>query len=232
MSASSKPRNGRSLSPASPDPALTDVAREPEPASRIHERVPPSSFSRLATADAPAQLPGPEDPERESQRREARIVQTLLLQVHGMSKVTLDKIVAAGLATLPALSSADPEELATATGVPEALGAVIVESFRPFGSREHAWDARDREQIEQLVVRLRAQQGEFERASQAWTGEASRRKKELREERARTILEIELHLARLGEIEALEDVEQLPFARKLDRLEAFLLSSRDKYRDT
>lgn len=173
----------------------------------------------------------------DGEQREGAILQSLLLQVPNVKKVTIDKLYAAGLTTLQALFLANPGDVAAATGIAEPLAARIVEHFRAYrdkvrGSVPDTTRASEREQIAQLVARLRAEHDEYERVSLSWSDEASHRKKELRDARARTALEIQLVLARLGEVEALKEIERLPFAQKLARLESFLLEMRDRYRQS
>jgi hypothetical protein len=171
----------------------------------------------------------------DGEQREAMILQSLLLQVPGVNKVTIDKLYAAGLTTLKSLFLASPGDVAAAAGISESLAALVVESFRAYRAKlrdsiPDATRAAEREQIARLVAQLRAEQDEYERVSEAWTREAGQRKKELREARTRTTLAIQLELARLGEVEMLKEVERLPVEGKLVRLEAFLVEARDKYR--
>lgn len=81
---------------------------------------------------------------------------------------------------------------------------------------------RGREEIAQLTARLRSEHKEYESASQSWSPEAEEKKRELRKARAGTWVEIEAALVCLGEVERLQEIERLPFAQKLARLEAFL----------
>jgi hypothetical protein len=167
-------------------------------------------------------------------QREAAITQSLLLQVPEVKKVTIDRLYAAGLATLQAFFLATPGDVAAAAGIAEPLAARIVERFRAYrdqvrGSMPDATRATEREQLAQLIARLRTEHDEHERVAESWTDEAKLRKRELRDARARTVLEIQLVLARLGEVEWLREIERLPFERKLVRLEAFLCEARDKY---
>ena len=82
--------------------------------------------------------------------------------------------------------------------------------------------SRGREEIAQLTARLRSEHNEYESASQSWSPEAEKKKRELRKARADTLVEIGAALARLGEVKRLQEIERLPFEQKLARLEAFL----------
>jgi hypothetical protein len=167
-------------------------------------------------------------------QREAVILQSLLLQVSDVKKVTLDRMYAAGLTTLEAMFLATPGDIAATTGISEDLAAHIVERFRAYRDQvkatvPDATRARERERVAELVSRLRREHDEYERAAQAWSREASEKKKELRQARAQTLLDIQVALARLGEVERLEQLERLPFEKKLSHLESFLEEARDKY---
>jgi hypothetical protein len=167
-------------------------------------------------------------------QREGVILQSLLLQVPGVKKVTLDKMYAAGLSTLEAMVLATPQDLAATTGMPEALAERVVQRFREYRDqvRATAPDAarsRERARLAELTQLLRQQHEEHERASQSWSREAEERRKSLRKARAQTMLDIQVELARLGEVERVARIEKLPFDAKLAQLEAFLDEARDKY---
>ena len=167
-------------------------------------------------------------------QREAVILQSLLLQVPDVKKVTLDKLYAAGLTSLEALFLATPADIAATTGISEALALRVVERFRayreqvkaavPDASRTH-----ERERVAELTARLRREHDEFELAAQSWTREADEKRKTLRKARAQTLLDLQVVLARLGEVERLKELERLPFERKVLHLESFLEEAREKY---
>ena len=167
-------------------------------------------------------------------QREAAILQSLLLQVPEVKKVTLDRMYAAGLTTLEAMFLANPGDIAATTGIAEPLARQIVERFRAYREQikatvPDATRARDRERIAELTARLRRENDDYERAAASWTREASDQKKELRKVREQTLLDIQVALARLGEVDRLSRLERLPFEKKLAHLESFLEEARDKY---
>jgi hypothetical protein len=167
-------------------------------------------------------------------QREAAILQSLLLQVPEVKKVTLDRMYAAGLTTLEAMFLATPGDITATTGIAEPLARQIVERFRAYREQvkatvPDATRARDREHIAELTARLRRENEEYEQAAASWTREASDQKKELRKAREQTLLDIQVALARLGEVERLTQLERLPFEKKLAHLESFLEEARDKY---
>ena len=167
-------------------------------------------------------------------QREAVILQSLLLQVPEVKKVTLDKLYAAGLTTLEAMLLATPGDVAASTGIDEALARHIVARFGEYKEQVRkavpdATRANEREKVAELTARLRREHAAFESAAKAWTREADEQKKELRRARAQTLLDIQLVLARLGEVDRIKEIERLPFDRKLVHLESFLEEARDKY---
>jgi len=158
-------------------------------------------------------------------QREGVILQALLLQVTDVKKVTLDKMYAAGLSTLDAMMLATPADIAATTGIAEVLAERIVARFRAYHEQVKATapDAnRVRERIAALTHRLRSEHDAYERAGQSWSRDAAERKKEHRRARAQTLLDIQVELARMGEVERLARLDRLPFDGKLTQLEVFL----------
>jgi hypothetical protein len=154
--------------------------------------------------------------------------------VPDVKKVTIDKLYAAGLTTLEAMLLATPGDVAATTGIDEALATRIVERFREYreqlkAAHPDATRAQEREKVSELTARLRREHEDFEAVAKGWSREAEEKKKELRKARAQTLLDIQVVLARLGEVERLKEIERLPFDKKLVHLEAFLEEARDKY---
>ena len=167
-------------------------------------------------------------------QRESVILQSLLLQVPDVKKITLDKMYAAGLSTLEAMLLATAADIAATTGVAEQTAQRIVERFKAYRAHVKATtpDAartRERQHIADLASKLRREHDAYERISRSWSREAAEQKKELRKVRAQTLLDIQVELARLGEVDRLNQIERLPFEGKLTELEAFLEDARDKY---
>jgi hypothetical protein len=167
-------------------------------------------------------------------QRESAIIQSLLLQVPDVRKVTIDKLYAAGLNSLSGLVVARADELAVATGIAPRIAERIVEKFQAYRHELHnaspdATRAGERSKIEALVVELGKQHEAFERAASAWTVEATEEKKRLRHARHKTLMQISVMLARLGEVGRLHEIEKLPFDRKLEQLRSFLKDAQEKY---
>jgi hypothetical protein len=167
-------------------------------------------------------------------QRESVILRSLLLQVPGVKKITLDKMIAAGLSTLEAMFLATPADMVATTGIALPLAERIVQRFGVYRDQVRATvpdatRAGERERLAELTARLRREHEEFERVSQSWSLEASERKRQIRKARAQTLCEIQVGLARLGEVERLARIERLAFDAKLAELEVFLEEAADRY---
>lgn len=163
----------------------------------------------------------------ERDQRESIIIHSLLGQVPDVRKVTVDKLYAAGLTTLEVFFLAKPEDLAATAGIPDWLGAKIVEKFQAYRGEMQsvapdATRSAERAKLATLVQDLRTQQEGYERASSGWTEDAADEKKRLRQARQDSLLQINVVLAQLGEVELIHEIEKLPFERRIDRLAAFL----------
>jgi hypothetical protein len=170
-------------------------------------------------------------------QRESVIVQSLLLQVPEVRKVTIDKLYAAGISSVSALFSARADELVAAAGIPQRLAERIVEKCQAYRrdlmtASPDLTRAEDRAAIERLTGELARQNEEFERLEGSWSVDATEEKKKLRRARDRTVMQISVVLARLGEVGRLRTIEKLPFARKLVELRAYLNEARERYSAT
>lgn len=166
-------------------------------------------------------------------QREAAILHSLLAQIPDVGKVTIDKLYAAGLTTLETMLLANTADLAATTGIAESLAARIVARFRLYKEEMASAsvdEARtyERGKIAELVAKLRAENVEFAEAAAGWTDDAVQRKKDVLLARTQTMVAVDLQLARLGEIALVRELERLPFAHKLRRLEAFLAAANDQ----
>ena len=172
--------------------------------------------------------------EVDQSQRESVIIHSLLLQVPGVRKVTIDKLYAAGLSSLEPMFAAKSEDIVATTGIERLLADRIVERFQHY-RRElksvvpDAGHTQERDRLAQLAKRLRHQHDEFEKAAASWTGDSAAKKKSMREARAATLLEVNVVLARLGEVERLKTFERLPFGKKLEELEAYLAEAEKSY---
>jgi hypothetical protein len=166
----------------------------------------------------------------EHDRREPIIVQSLLLQVPGVHRLTMEKVFAAGLSSLQVFLRARPEEVAATAGIPAQVAGLIVEMFQEYRRQVQASvadpsRAAERRQLEQLLGELRGQHQAYEVAAAAWTEEAREQRKRLRRLRQETMHKVNVVLARLGEIDRIQELERLPYDRKVERLEAYLVEA-------
>lgn len=189
-----------------------------------------ASYDRLAEA-----LPQAFALDRDTSQREAVIVQSLLLSVPDVRKVTIDKLHAAGLTSLPVLFAARADEVAQVAGITVALATRIVDRFQSYRremSTASLSDARaaEREKLAELLHQLRAHHQGYEDQQDAWQAEAKARKRVCFRAREEAWLAISVLLARFGEVERLAGIERVPFARRIALLSEYLEEARDKYR--
>ena len=173
--------------------------------------------------------------DRDKSQREAVIIQSLCLSVPDVRKVTIDKLLAAGLTNLKMLFDAKPDEIAQVAGIPESLALRIVERFQAYRyelQNASPQDARaaERERLAALMVTLREQHVGYEDAAGGWSPEAKGKKRELFRLREETWLAISLLLARFGEVDRLQGIEKVPFAQRIAQLTEYLEEARQKYR--
>jgi hypothetical protein len=161
----------------------------------------------------------------ERNRREPIIVQSLLRQVPDVRKVALDKIYAAGLTTLEMFFAARPRDLADATGLELGMCERIIARFERYRSEvAHATPdaerSREHAQLRELADKLAQQNRAYDQGA-GWKGQRVDRR-QLRKERSDLVLQINVLLARLGHVELVNELERLPFGKKVERIERYL----------
>lgn len=203
--------------------ALETVGKSGEPRITSEQRKElTDAFELLA-----AELPGAFDLSEERDRREPIIVQSLLRQIPDVRKVALDKLYSAGLTALEMYYAAQPYDIAQAAGLSEDLAARIVKRFAQY-RRETSIGAPDLERSHEhkklalLVARLAQQNEAFDTASKSWSKKAERDKKRVRKERSDTVLELNVLLARLGEVELVQRMEKMAFQAKVEALTVYM----------
>jgi hypothetical protein len=162
----------------------------------------------------------------ERERREPIIVQALLLKVPGLERLALDRILAAGLGRLETLFRARPDELAAVADLAPDLAAAIVAQIQQFRRETPAPLAAPdptaaRAELAAVAAGVSALHRRFEEASQGWSESMREDKRRLRRQREERFLDVEITLARLGELELLERLSRLPFARRIEELERY-----------
>ena len=162
--------------------------------------------------------------EGERDRREPIVVRALLEQVAGFEPLMIDKLMAAGLGTLAQLFAARADEIAAVTGIPDAIAAAVAERIQAFHRSTPAAlatvdpTATIRE-LDKYVEQLRVEHAAFEEAARGWTASDRAAKKDLRQRRQSTFLQVTIALVRLSEIDAALRLPKLPFARRIDDLD-------------
>ncbi|HEY6555762.1 MAG TPA: zinc ribbon domain-containing protein [Polyangiaceae bacterium] len=187
-----------------------------------------------AYQDLALQLPGAFSLDEDGDRREPIIVQSLLAQISDVKKVALDKIYAAGLTSLSAFYVAKPSDIVEATGLPLELCQRIWERFQRYRRQisEMPPDAdrtAEHNKLSELTTLLGNLNAAYEGRGVAVSAQ-TRDKKQIRQERTETMLEINVLMARLGEVRRVELLERLPFERKLEELERYLQAHNSKHR--
>jgi hypothetical protein len=163
----------------------------------------------------------------ERDRREPVIVESLLFQVEGVERLTVDKLFGVGLNRLDALINAKADEIEVVAGIKPALAAAIVAQFQAYrGSGKATVSAPDpgseRQELADLLIALSLQNDDFNRASSAWDDAAVARKRELRKQRDQTFNKIKVAMARLGERDQLARLEKMPFDERITALDRYL----------
>ena len=164
--------------------------------------------------------------EGERDRREPLIIRALLEQVTGLEPVMIETLMAAGFSKLSALTSARADELAAVTGIGDVIAGAIttrIQAFRratPAGLASVDQAATLRE-LERLLQTLRMQHAAYDAVARGWEAQDRSAKRQVRQERQRTLLQITIELVRLGEIALVQRLEKLPFSRKVDEIERF-----------
>jgi hypothetical protein len=163
--------------------------------------------------------------EHERDRREPTIVLSLLKQVPEVRQVALDKLYAAGLTSLEMFYKASASDIAAATGLETEICDKVVDRFQRYrrerGSVPPAASRNaERSTLEKLIVQLEKQNKDFENSAKNWKSSGDKRK--ARQEREQTLVDIQLLLARLGEVDLVERIERAAFQRKAEELRKYL----------
>lgn len=198
-------------------------------------RVGGEARDRLTTSYAGliAVMPSAFGLDEERDRREPIIVQSLLKQVPEVRKVALDKLYAAGLTSLSMYYVAKPYDIAEATGLSREVSARIIERFARYRDEiadltPDATRSREHAHLAELTRRLAELNEDFEAASRDRPHRAADEKRRLRSARNETVLQIDVLLARLGEVALVERLERLPFHGKVAALDGYLAEVRTK----
>jgi len=167
--------------------------------------------------------------------REGIIIFSLMKQIPEVGKVTLDKLIAAGLSTLEMLFLATPEDLNKTTGIPLRVSEKMCEKIA-----EYKHESENRPVDQDLDALILVLQGLFEELkthhqlyeeliSTGWNDpDFNDKKKKYRKIRQESSLKINVLLAELGEVDLVEEIEKLPFDTRIERLELFIADQHKK----
>jgi hypothetical protein len=167
----------------------------------------------------------------ERDRREPIIIESLLLQIDGVERRTIDKLFAVGLNRLDALTHAKSDEVEIVAGIRREIADKIVAQFASYKKASNAAvssrdPAAERRELADLLIMMSLQNDDFERVANLWTEEAKNKKRELRKAREQTFQRIKVSLARLGEKDQLARLEKQPFNERIQTLDRFLSAPR------
>jgi hypothetical protein len=170
-------------------------------------------------------------------KRESIIINSLLKQVSGVGPPTIRKFFAGGMNTLQSFYKANITDVAVIGGIKSEMAAEVLNQFRIYQAYQQQFIGSTqtyRERLDMLCTELRQQQELFRQATlgdwYANNGMESEEKKQARRQRQQVMWKINMTLAEEGSDESLnliQDLRQLVFERRLDRLEDFLKTMKD-----
>ena len=226
------------------------VGGRPRRAGRRRSTVSSARCRRCSSRDSPPEVTGPSretllaayaplatclprafELEGERDRREPIVVRALLEQVAGLEPLMIDKMMAAGLGTLAPLFAARADEIAAVTGHPrrDRRRGGRAHPGVPSRRRRRRWRPSIRRRRSASSAKLR--RAAARRARRVRGGGArlvarriAQAKKQLRQRRQTTFLQITIALVRLGEIDVALRLPKLPFARRIDELDRIVAS--------
>jgi hypothetical protein len=160
----------------------------------------------------------------ERDRREPIIVQSVLRQVPVLEPLMVQRLYAVGLGRLDTLLRATAEEIAVVADLPAAVASAVVAKVQELrrGADGAADLANARRAVQPLVRSLETSQHSYEKAAAGWSSEAVAQKRRHRQQREQSFLQIKVALARAGEVDLVQRMETLPYARRIDELERYL----------
>jgi hypothetical protein len=167
----------------------------------------------------------------EEQQREGIIINSLLMQIPNMGRVSIEKLYRAGLTSLDTLFLARRDDLAVATGIPSLMSERICQKFQAYkgdleGQSRDLADSGQRARLAEMLAYLRRQHEGFQQASENQWGDPSlaEEKRDFRYQRQACALQINVILAEMGELDLVAELQKLSFERRIRRLEEFLSS--------
>ena len=160
----------------------------------------------------------------ERDRREPIIVQSVLRQVSLLEPLMVQRLYAVGLGRLDTLLKATAEEIAVVADLPGPVAAAVVGKVQELrrGADGAADVANTRRAVQPLVRSLESIQHSYEKAAAGWSVTAVTTKRRHRKEREQAFLQIKVTLARAGEVDLVQRIDTMSYARRIDELERYL----------
>ncbi len=165
----------------------------------------------------------------EEQQREGIIINSLLMQIPDLGRVTVEKLYSAGLTSLDTLYMAKADDLAITASIPFSLSERICAKFLDYRTRlennpRDPADPGQRTRLTQMLAELRRHHEGFQHASEnEWSNPAlASEKRDYRQQRQSCVLSINVLLAQIGELDLISELEKLSHERRIQRLEEYL----------
>jgi hypothetical protein len=200
--------------------AIGDAAQSPgSKIGKVERTSLMAAYQRLASL-----LPSAFEFKAERDRREPLVVHHLLMQIPGVHKVTIDKLYAAGLASLEALCRSSADDLVAIGRLEMDSANAIIRRFQAYW-RERTeepltkFEERTKRRLRELLTELGKAHEEFERAE---TEEDRERKRNARNTRRDRALAMNVLLAQLGEVDLVEELERSPTERRISRVQKYI----------
>ncbi|MBX7220755.1 MAG: hypothetical protein K1Y36_12470 [Blastocatellia bacterium] len=161
---------------------------------------------------------------------EGIIINSLLKQVKGVGQGTIKKLFAIGMTSLDLYYLASPSDVAAAAGLKLWLAERILERFQEYQTTtrqlEQVTDQNEHRllALHELIDDLKRQQFLFKQATiEDWYSNSnSEGKKQSRKERQRKMWQVNVLLAELGELDLIQEIKNLVFEKRIERLQEFL----------
>ena len=167
----------------------------------------------------------------EEQKREGIIINSLLLQIPDVGRVTIEKLYRVGLTSLDALYLAKKDDLAIATGISPELSESICLKFKAYragleGALREVGEGQ-RKRLSEMVADLQRQHDGFVHASaNEWSDPSlAAAKRDFRQQRQTCVLWINVLLAEIGELDLINELQKMSFERRIQRLNQYLATN-------
>jgi hypothetical protein len=166
------------------------------------------------------------DFEDQKRHRMELTAKAIVEQVPGLGPLQREKLKAAGFDDIQRLCGASPKTIQSA-GLSEELAQRVFERIARYKRRlnsipPEADRTAERQRLRRLTNLLKQQNHKFETLTNDWSKGSQSARRQVRDERAETMSQVTLLLARLGELGMAEKLAKLPFDKKACELERLL----------